>query len=241
MTLVWKHLIELVGFLIILIAPNPTGQLAHLEEAQLIKRFANHQFSVQRSNHLLELRHNGIKFLLLQKRLTSFSWIKPAWRSIGRNNPNTQHCKCSVSSTSFSICTCTVYPGRPEENYETLHRLVFPEKLLEKATRRPAEGTISRPLLWEVTYKMLPLLLTMQELFRYRWRHWVKPHPICHFFSLWRISFHWHQYKCRGYIGPLPWIDFKAFLQKNLSDSWVFIDTTWSRIKRDSQFQQEEL
>ena len=48
-------------------------QPARLEKAQLIKRFANHQTSTQRLNHLLELRHNGIKLLLLQKRLTSFS------------------------------------------------------------------------------------------------------------------------------------------------------------------------
>ena len=27
-----------------------------------------------------------------------------------------------------------------------------------------------------------------------------------------RINFHWHQHKCRGQVGPLPWIDFKAFL-----------------------------
>ena len=38
MTLVLKVLIELVGSLTILIAPNPTVQPAHLEEAQLIKR-----------------------------------------------------------------------------------------------------------------------------------------------------------------------------------------------------------
>ena len=38
-----KLLIELVGSLIILIAPNPMGQPARLEEAQLIERFANHR------------------------------------------------------------------------------------------------------------------------------------------------------------------------------------------------------
>ena len=26
-----------------------------------------------------------------------------------------------------------------------------------------------------------------------------------------RISFRWHQHKRRGQVGPLPWIDFKAF------------------------------
>ena len=72
-TLVLKLLIEFVGFLTILIVPNLIGQPAHLEEAQLIKRFANDQTFVKRLNHLLELRHNSIKSLFLQKRLTSFS------------------------------------------------------------------------------------------------------------------------------------------------------------------------
>ena len=47
MTFVMKLLIKLVGFLTILIAPNPMGQAARLEEAQLIKRFVNHQTSSQ--------------------------------------------------------------------------------------------------------------------------------------------------------------------------------------------------
>ena len=64
MTSVLKLLIELVGLLTILIAPNPTGQSACLEEAQLIERFANHRTSVQHSNHLLELRHDSIKLSL---------------------------------------------------------------------------------------------------------------------------------------------------------------------------------
>ena len=152
MTSVLKLLIELVGSLTILIAPNPTGQPARLEEAQLIERFANHRTSVQRSNHLLELRHDGIKLSLSQKRSTSFSWIEPARRSTSRNNPNTQYRKYSVSSTSFSTCTCPVHPRRPVENYKTLHALVSQEKSLEKATRRPAEGTISRFLLRKVIY-----------------------------------------------------------------------------------------
>ena len=164
-------------------------QPARLEEAQLIERFANHRTSVQRSNHLLELRHDSIKLSLSQKRSTSFSWIEPAQRSTDRNNPDTQHRKCSVSSTSFSTCTCPVHPGRPAENYETLHRLVPPGKSLGRATRRPAEGTIFRLLLWEVTYGMLPLLPTMRGPFRHRRRHWVKPHPICRLFSSWADQF----------------------------------------------------
>ena len=164
-------------------------QPARLEEAQLIERFANHRTSVQRSNHLLELRHDGIKLSLSQKRSTSFSWIEPARRSTGRNNPDTQHRKCSVSSTSFSTCTCSLHPGRSAKNYETLHGLIPLGKSSGKATRRQAEGMISRPLLQEVIYGMLPLLPTMQEPFRYCRRHWVKPHPICRLFSSWADQF----------------------------------------------------
>ena len=65
--------------------------------------------------------------------------------------------------------------------------------------------------------------------------------PFAAFFLCKRISFRWHQHKHRGQVGPLPWIDFKAFHQKNLSDSQAFVNTTWSRVKHDSQFQQEEL
>ena len=60
-----KLLIELVGFFTILIALVPMGQLACLEKAQLIKRFANYQTFVKRLNHLLELCHNSFKLLLL--------------------------------------------------------------------------------------------------------------------------------------------------------------------------------
>ena len=58
-----------------------------------------------------------------------------------------------------------------------------------------------------------------------------------------RISFRWHQHKRRSQgeeVGPLSWTEFKAFLRKNLGDSRAFVDATWSRIKRDSQYQQEE-
>ena len=185
MTSVLKLLIELVGSLTILIAPNPTSQPACLEKVQLIERFANYQITVQRLNHLLELCHDGIKLSFSQKRSTSLSWIEPAQKSTSRNNPNTQHRKCSVSSTSFSTCICLVHPGRLAENYETLHRLVLLGKSSGRATKRPAEGSISRPLLWEVTYGILPLLPTMQGSFQYCRRYWVKPHLICRLFSLW--------------------------------------------------------
>ena len=122
-------------------------------------------------NHLLELCHNSIKLLLLQKCSTSFSWIKPSQKSIGKNNCNTQHRKCSVSSISFSICNCFVYPERLAKNFETLHRLIFLGKSLRKATRRPAKGTIPKPPLRKVTCKILPLLQTRWKQFQYYRRY----------------------------------------------------------------------
>ena len=37
------------------------------------------------------------------------------------------------------------------------------------------------------------------------------------------------------------WAEFKAFLRKNLGDSTSFVDNIWSKVKRDSQYQQEEV
>ena len=149
--------------------------------------------------------------------LNKLSWIKPAQRSIGRNNPNTQYRKCSVSSTSFSTCTCLVYPERPAENYKTLHGLVPLGKSSGRATKRPAEGSISRPLLREVTYGMLPLLPIMQGPFRYRRRHWVKPHPICRLFSSWADQFPLAPAQTSGSGRTLTLDQFQGF---SLKESW---------------------
>ena len=57
-----------------------------------------------------------------------------------------------------------------------------------------------------------------------------------------RIGFRWHQHKRRiESHAPLSWVDFKAFLRKNLGDSRAFVDTIWSSVLRDSQYQQEEV
>ena len=54
------------------------------------------------------------------------------------------------------------------------------------------------------------------------------------------ISFRWYQHKRRAEgVAPLSWVEFKAFLRKNLSNSRAFVDNTWSKFKRDSQYQQE--
>ena len=39
----------------------------------------------------------------------------------------------------------------------------------------------------------------------------------------------------------MTWAKFKTFLRKNLGDSWAFVDSIWSKLKRDSQYQLEEV
>ena len=40
---------------------------------------------------------------------------------------------------------------------------------------------------------------------------------------------------------PISWTEFKAFLQKNLGESKSFVDSIWKKLKRDSQYQLEEV
>ena len=58
-----------------------------------------------------------------------------------------------------------------------------------------------------------------------------------------RISFRWNQHKLRHQAteDPLSWGEFKAFPQKSLGDSRSFVDVIWNRIRRDCQYQQEEV
>ena len=52
----------------------------------------------------------------------------------------------------------------------------------------------------------------------------------------------WLQHK-RQHDGaaPITWTEFKAFLQKNLRDSQAFVNSIWSKLKRDFQYQLEEV
>ena len=40
-------------------------------------------------------------------------------------------------------------------------------------------------------------------------------------------------------VAPMTWPEFKDFFRKNLGDSRAFVDGIWSKIKRDSQYQDE--
>ena len=58
------------------------------------------------------------------------------------------------------------------------------------------------------------------------------------------ISVRWTQYKRRHRgeeLTPITWTEFKAFLRKNLGESKSFVDSIWRKLKRDSQYQLEEV
>ena len=55
------------------------------------------------------------------------------------------------------------------------------------------------------------------------------------------ISIKWAQYKrCHKNATPITWSEFKIFLQKDLGSSQAFINSIWSKFRRDSQYQLEE-
>ena len=55
------------------------------------------------------------------------------------------------------------------------------------------------------------------------------------------ISLRWAQHKRRHKRGtPITWSKFKAFLWKDLRYSQAFIDSIWSKFRKDSQYQLEE-
>ena len=55
------------------------------------------------------------------------------------------------------------------------------------------------------------------------------------------ISLRWAQHKRRyKRATPIIWLEFKAFLRKNLGNSQAFIDNIWNKFRRDSQYQLEK-
>ena len=59
-----------------------------------------------------------------------------------------------------------------------------------------------------------------------------------------RINFRWQQYKRKHDTDtsiPVMWDKFKAFLRQSLGNSQAFVDSYWRKIKKDSQYQLEEV
>ncbi len=68
--------------------------------------------------------------------------------------------------------------------------------------------------------------------------------PFAAFFLRDGINFFWQQYKRKLEAEssfPISWDKFKMFLQKALEDSRAFVDSYWTKIRRDSQYQQKEV
>ena len=68
--------------------------------------------------------------------------------------------------------------------------------------------------------------------------------PFTAFFLRGNIIVHWAQFKRRNRgeeLTPITWTLFKAFLRKNLGESKSFVDSIWRKLKRDSQYQLEEV
>ena len=56
------------------------------------------------------------------------------------------------------------------------------------------------------------------------------------------LSLRWAQHKCHYKSTTLIiYSNFKAFLQKDLGNSQAFINNIWSKFKKDSQYQLEEV
>lgn len=74
----------------------------------------------------------------------------------------------------------------------------------------------------------------------------AKSHKRVHFVSSFikdKILFYWQQHKNEieyNRAAPLSCEEFKAFFQKNLAESTIFINSIWNKIKKDSQYQLEE-
>lgn len=69
-------------------------------------------------------------------------------------------------------------------------------------------------------------------------------HTFCCKFLKKQVFAYWQWYKLRTKCNSMVsifWDDFKAFLQKNIGKSILFVDEIWSNIKRDSQYQLEKV
>ena len=64
------------------------------------------------------------------------------------------------------------------------------------------------------------------------------------FFPYKNISMQWAQFKhCHQgeKLTPITQTEFKIFLQKNLGESKLFVNSIWKKLKKDSQYQLEEV
>ena len=79
--------------------------------------------------------------------------------------------------------------------------------------------------------------------FEISWATGTNRTPFAASFLCGNISVRWTQFKRRqgGEVAPITWTEFKAFLRKNLGESKSFVDSIWKKLKKDSQYQLEEV
>ena len=68
--------------------------------------------------------------------------------------------------------------------------------------------------------------------------------PFAAFFLRDHINFRWQQYKRKHKAKstvPITWEKFKTFLHQSLEDSQAFVNSYWAKVKRDSQYKQEDV
>ena len=67
--------------------------------------------------------------------------------------------------------------------------------------------------------------------------------PFAASFFCGNISIRWTQFKRRQgeEVAPITSVKFKVFLQKNLEEFKLFFDCIWKKLKRNSQYQLEEV
>ena len=84
----------------------------------------------------------------------------------------------------------------------------------------------------------------MQRSFCHRRSQGTEPRALCSHLLRDRALFRWQQHK-RKLDGetavPITWEEFEAFLRRSLGESRAFVDGIWKSIRRNSQYQSEEV
>ena len=82
-----------------------------------------------------------------------------------------------------------------------------------------------------------------EDYFEISWATRTNQTSFAAFFLHGNISVRWTQFKRRRgeEVAPITWTEFKALLRKNLRESKSFVNSIWKKLKRDSQYQLEEV
>ena len=124
--------------------------------------------------------------------------------------------------------------------HRAMHEVQFPPQFPPSTPRKTFRRWQSSA--WIPTFKLKPIALNLQATEKVFEK--CKDHvdnagafgtnhaPFAASFLCGKISFRWHRYKRRknqAVEDNLPWVEFKAFLRRSISDLRAFADTFWSR------------